>query len=105
MKTTSLARAPRAARRLGGVAAALVAGVLLSACGGGSDDEVPVQRPVPPLPLEAVPTAAQSSTTAAVAYQQTLAAQPAFLTDVAEPINLDNVTLATSETAEPAEVN
>jgi hypothetical protein len=76
--------------RLHGWAVALVAGALLSACGGGGDDA--------PAPLVEVP---DSALTSSAAYTQFVRGRAAD--DTAEPLTLGRLDVApTSETDEPA---
>lgn len=73
---------------------AVSAAALLSACGGGGGGTPVVQT----MPGTEVPVAATTSPTEAIKFVQGVASQPK---DQAEPISVDGVTLATSETEEP----
>lgn len=78
---------------------ALAATALVAGCfGGGGDDAPPPVMPPPPDPLAAVPDSAKQSTEGLVAYLKTLAANPS---DTREPIELNAVTLPTSDGIEP----
>ena len=94
------------------MAAALVgaASLALSGCFGGSSDTTLPE--VPPLnggtlpadPLASLPTTSTSTPSALLTYQfLVLQVEPAKA-DKAEPIDLTNVTLPTSDTTEPADV-
>jgi hypothetical protein len=82
-------------RPLALVLAAPALALLLSACGGGSDD-APASRVT-----EVVPAGAATDAPTATAYTSSLAATPAAEADTLEPVALPDQ-LATDDSAEPA---
>ena len=76
----------------------LVAGAGLAGCFGGGNDESAM--PPAPDPLAAVPAATATSVGATVDYQIQLASLNSAA-ESREPIDLTGVTLATSDTTEP----
>ena len=81
-----------------GLALSLVlgAGLGLAGCGGGDDRPVTIAPPVDPL--AEVPASATADALGLVNYQANL---NTLTTETREPIDLSNVSLPTSETAEP----
>ena len=85
-------------RVLAGGAVAAAATLLLVACGGGGGDATPVSGL---LAGTDVPTSATASSDGASAFVASLAAAPA---DSIEPITVGDAVLASSDSAEPAEL-
>lgn len=90
---------------LAGAAAAALAG-----CFGGGDDPV---LPAPPMlnngtlpadPLASLPATSTATLSALLTYQFLVLQSDPAKADRAEPIDLSNVTLPTSDTTEPADV-
>lgn len=87
-------------------AAALLA---LTGCGGGSNTTLPEPPPLssgslPADPLAAIPTASTATPSALLTYQFLVLQVDATKSDKAEPIDLTNVTLPSSDNTEPADV-
>jgi hypothetical protein len=78
------------------LATAVFAGVLLSACGGGSE------VPVPLVNGTQVPVSATQSGSASLAYVAQVVASPAAAANSAEPVVVGDAQLANDDTAEPA---
>ncbi len=74
-----------------------ITATLLSACGGGGGGSST------PAVTEAVPAAASSDFGVATTYVAELTAEPASTTDTLEPVAVPD-SLASSDTAEPAEI-
>ena len=77
------------------VAVALAAAVVLTACGGGDDNE---SRPA----TESVPSDVSVSTTSFVTYLKALLASSA---DALEPVDVGMVTPATDDTADATPID
>ena len=76
-----------------------VAALLLAACGGGGGGDSGVMAVTDPnVTGTDVPTSATTNSAAAFAFVKIVAASP---NDSAEPIRVGDVTLATSDMAEP----
>ena len=79
-----------------GVAAALAATLLMSACFGGSEDNSP------PAVTAEVPASASQSIAGFIAYLQELVVASA---DTLEPVDTSLVTASTDETSEPTKID
>jgi ABC-type phosphate transport system substrate-binding protein len=77
---------------------------VLAACGGGggSDEAPPPVQPSAPPPTAAVPASASASVSGFVTYLMQLVAAPA---DTLQPVDVNQVTPPTSETASPMPTN
>jgi len=77
---------------------------LLAACGGGGGDTAVTTAPAPapaPAPSSDVPASATASAAGALAFVSQTAATSS---DSADPINVGDATLGSSETDEPAAI-
>jgi len=88
-------------KRLHTLITAVAASAALAGCFGGGDSEV-AAAPTPADPLAAVPAEATATAAGTVDYQVALTAATS---DTREPIDLGNITLPASDTAEPVSVN
>ena len=83
------------------MAAAALAGALLAGCGGGNDSDSGGTGPVVVAPPETTPPMEQTITSV-VDYIRNLIASTG---ENAEPVNINGLTLAGDDKAEPAAIN